>query len=47
MSFLRTDTEFSTQAKKKAWNDGTTAVIAVIDAERIYCGNGMKQESNE
>lgn len=34
------DASFSSKARSKRWNDGSTAVVAAIDAERIYVGNG-------
>lgn len=38
-AFYRTDSEFSSIAKARMMNDGTTAVTAVIHAGRIYVAN--------
>lgn len=35
------DIKFSEQAKAQKLNDGTTAVVAIVDAEKIFVGNGM------
>jgi hypothetical protein len=34
------DSAFSAQARTKYWNDGSTAIVAAVQKNKIYVANG-------